>query len=422
MPKFNGQTDSPLQIKLKSEIVEARWGTSQVAQGGRVQIEVTTGFVADGATVKIAIKDKEGAAVDAVTGKIYGNLYRGFYVLSKPNKTGAMTFEAELPDHAAKGKAGWIKVLPPIKITELKLQDGDGKDLLEIAQEPILKMLGKVEGPPDGTQCDFVLYCRIKDQAPQPVFTGKGILTSGQVSCQWKRKPPQQEQYSPTQAELDKFGENYQAPFYFFELCCLGVSGTSPKLSSKQVDSEIISAETAVPANMPWMIVAENEAKRWKGAPETEISKTINYHKEVGIALADQSGTAHAWCASFVNYCLKQSGFEMALPAYQARSFLVDRNFVLLEKPVFGAIALIGSRHVCFVYAQDNKTGRPILLGGNQSDQINFAMFNEKITYFLPKRAQAFINDSHELAFASIVDLNTTFGILSHKQAGNGTR
>jgi hypothetical protein len=227
MPKFTGQTDSPLQIKLKSEIVEARWGTSQVAQGGRVQIEVTTAFVADGATLKITLKDKEGAAVDTVVGKIYANLYRGFYVLSKPNKTGAMTFEAELPDHAAKGKAGWIKVLPPIKITELKLQDGEGKDLQEIAQEPILKMVGKVEGPPDGTHCDFVLFCRIKDQAPQPVFTGKGILTAGQVSCQWKRKSPQQEPRLQIQPDLDKLGEKYETPIYHFELSCLGASATS---------------------------------------------------------------------------------------------------------------------------------------------------------------------------------------------------
>ena len=173
---------------------------------------------------------------------------------------------------------------------------------------------------------------------------------------------------------------------------------------------------------IPWLIIAEDEAKRWRGALEAEISKTINYHKEVGLALSDLSGTDHAWCASFVNYCIKQSGFDMSAPQCRARSFLTDSNFVKIEKPVFGAIAVIANHHVCLVYAKDHKTERPIFLGGNQSDQINFAMFVEKVTYLLPKRFDASKYEIPELALSSVEELNTKFGIPTHQKSGENTR
>jgi hypothetical protein len=69
-----------------------------------------------------------------------------------------------------------------------------------------------------------------------------------------------------------------------------------------------------------WLTIAENEAKRWKGKTEDVISKTINYHKEVGIKLEDLIGTEHAWCASFVNYCLKCAGYKMFSPPCHANA------------------------------------------------------------------------------------------------------
>ncbi len=227
MPKFNGKTDSPLQIKLKSAILEARWGEFEVAQGGRVQIEVVTAFVSDGSTVKFSLKDKEGAAIDTVTGKIYANLYRGYYTVTKPNKTGAMTFEAELPDHNAKGKSGFIKVSPPVKITELKILDGSGKELKEIAKEAILQMSAKVGGPPEGTVCDFVMYCTNGPMQPQPTFTGRAKIADGKAVCQWKRKAPQQEPHVHVQSDLNKYGEDYHTLTYHFEISCLGMTAAS---------------------------------------------------------------------------------------------------------------------------------------------------------------------------------------------------
>jgi uncharacterized protein (TIGR02594 family) len=174
--------------------------------------------------------------------------------------------------------------------------------------------------------------------------------------------------------------------------------------------------------NVPWMQIAEREARKWKGATEAEISKSTNYHKEVGIGLADLVGTDHAWCASFVNYCLKQTGFETSTPPCRARSFLDDPNFIKIDKPVFGAIAVISNHHVCLVYANDRYSSKPIVLGGNQSDQINFTVFHEKITYLLPKEFDQAKYAIPGLEKNSAQELNSDFDIARHKKSGDSTR
>lgn len=188
---------------------------------------------------------------------------------------------------------------------------------------------------------------------------------------------------------------------------------------NKQIEE---AEEESTRQKLPWLVFAEKEAKRWKGKTEDEISKTINYHKEVGIGIPDLSGTDHAWCASFLNYCLKQSGYEMSNPACRARSVSEDPNFVKIEKPIFGAIAMIGTYHVGFVYATDSKSEKPILLGGNQSDQINFSVFYDKATYYLPKLFDPSKYEVPQLPASTVVDLNSEFGITNNEKKGDNTR
>ncbi|MEO7425615.1 MAG: TIGR02594 family protein [Fibrobacteria bacterium] len=174
--------------------------------------------------------------------------------------------------------------------------------------------------------------------------------------------------------------------------------------------------------DVPWMIKAEQEAKKWRGETEGIISKSINYHKEVGVDLSDLNGKSHAWCSSFVKYCLKEAGFQISSPPSRARSFLDDPNFVKIEMPVFGAIAVIATHHVCFVYADDKKSEKLVVLGGNQSDQINFMVFHEKISYFLPKTFDASMHTIPVLEEKTAAQLNSEFGILAHAKIGDTTR
>jgi uncharacterized protein (TIGR02594 family) len=177
----------------------------------------------------------------------------------------------------------------------------------------------------------------------------------------------------------------------------------------------------------PWMQVALAEAKKWAGKVESEITKTSNYPALNGNAfLTTLSGTANAWCGSFVNYCLSH-----ATPAYtnwknsfRARAVALDANFVEIKQPVFGAILLVGTHHVSFVYAKHG--GGYVCLGGNQSDQINFTVFSKGVRFFVPLAYHAYALDdiAHGKALPDLDPdaLNAAFGIAVKKKKGNATR
>lgn len=158
-------------------------------------------------------------------------------------------------------------------------------------------------------------------------------------------------------------------------------------------------------APVPWMTFAEAQARQFKGATEAEIQKTLNFQTAVHTGQNSMVGTAHAWCAAFVNWCLSQAGIDIDNETFfdhvaakgRANSFhMVTRDklkkgegsapqvrnplFTEVPAPVFGAIAMVTTRsghghHVGFVYAKpsDNEV---VLLGGNQSDTIKFSSFN----------------------------------------------
>lgn len=143
-----------------------------------------------------------------------------------------------------------------------------------------------------------------------------------------------------------------------------------------------------VPLNQrraPWMEHAYAEASRWAGQTEDIIGQTINYHHELGTKwLPSLSGSSNAWCASFVNWCLRKAGYAISREHYRARSFADDANFAQIDAPIYGAIGMRGTSHVGFVYAMAGN-GNPIILGGNQSDQINFRAFNkDTMRYYVP--------------------------------------
>lgn len=143
----------------------------------------------------------------------------------------------------------------------------------------------------------------------------------------------------------------------------------------------------------PWMKVALDQARLWAGKREEEITRSVNYHMEVGVQLSSLVGDSNPWCASFVNYCLIKS--EPAYPksnsSARALSFSTDsRRFKQINSPVFGAIAVFtrrGGGHVCFVYALSEVVdGNIIVLGGNQSDAINFVDRSTRglVGFFVP--------------------------------------
>lgn len=80
------------------------------------------------------------------------------------------------------------------------------------------------------------------------------------------------------------------------------------------------------------------------------------------------------WCAAFVGAMLERSGVQ-STRFESARSY--EAWGVKLAQPVRGCVVVFsreGGGHVGFVVGQD-KAGNLLVLGGNQSDQVNVRAF-----------------------------------------------
>lgn len=200
---------------------------------------------------------------------------------------------------------------------------------------------------------------------------------------------------------------------------------------SKEGQGHPIAIIPSAQKRAPWMEVAVREAKQWAGKKEKAITKTDNYHREIG--LSGNLGTT-PWCASFVNYCLKESGYPYEKSA-SSQFPISSKKFKKLDNPVYGCIAVFRNPvpkkddhgntyylgHVGFIYGRTH-SGDLILLGGNQGNAISFnpvkKVYEEILRYklmgyFVPitylPYAESVLKNSGDLASYDLNDLRNAF-------------
>lgn len=107
----------------------------------------------------------------------------------------------------------------------------------------------------------------------------------------------------------------------------------------------------------PWMDAAIGQMGQSEMSPGNNPA-IIAYHATTGGFKNDET----AWCSSFANWCMIQADIK---GTNNAMAFSWKTWGKGLDKPAYGAIAVMDYSHVGFV-AGINKDGRFILLGGNQ--------------------------------------------------------
>jgi uncharacterized protein (TIGR02594 family) len=124
----------------------------------------------------------------------------------------------------------------------------------------------------------------------------------------------------------------------------------------------------------------------WEWAGNENNPIILNMFKEIGQSWVKDDETA--WCAVFVNYCLKQAGLPQT-GKIQARSFLTYG--VSTKKPELGDIVVFWRErkdspfgHVGFYISET--PSYIYVLGGNQSDQVN-----------IQRRAKTFVLDYRKI-------------------------
>lgn len=179
----------------------------------------------------------------------------------------------------------------------------------------------------------------------------------------------------------------------------------------------------------PWMAVAFEEGEtRWKWGRVKEGDGGINYHKKTGINMSSMVGNSNPWCASFINYCLKESGYSTSGSA-SSQSFSKNKNFIKVSQPIYGAIVVLRKKgswtgHVAFIYClfEDGEIG---VLGGNQGDSvtinplyqvyINGRLHYELIGFYVPKSYYAYAQKAissgmRKTTMSNIAELRESLG------------
>ncbi|WP_062057088.1 TIGR02594 family protein [Aquimarina longa] len=142
----------------------------------------------------------------------------------------------------------------------------------------------------------------------------------------------------------------------------------------------------SAPTTPPWLEVALAEAKKANYIEEkhSPLSSMIkSYHT---YANYPQGTHSTAWCSSFVNWCLNESG-NKNIKSAGSQSVLWNEGklFKRIEEPEFGCIVLFTNYvqsngkqtsfgHVSFLYGKDKK-GDLICLGGNQGNRIKYSRY-----------------------------------------------
>ncbi len=105
--------------------------------------------------------------------------------------------------------------------------------------------------------------------------------------------------------------------------------------------------------------------------------RILEYHKATSLG----AGTDEvAWCSSFINWCVKQTGLKGTNSA-AARSWLKWGKEI--SEPITGCIVVLkrGNNpkqgHVGLYVKSENGTNKIRVLGGNQSDCVNVQFYNK---------------------------------------------
>ena len=137
-----------------------------------------------------------------------------------------------------------------------------------------------------------------------------------------------------------------------------------------------------------WLLIAEQELGIRERAGKAHNIRIINYLKTaLNLGRWGRSRDETPWCAAFVNWCLKEAGYEGTNHAL-ARSFLHWGD--VMETPRLGAIIVIryrgqqdastGSRrgfHVGFFIRESRYSYR--ILGGNHGNRVSYRNFPKHV-------------------------------------------
>lgn len=226
MAEYKKDTDKVHKVTLPSKIIQTLWGRKVASAGEKANLEVWTQFIGNGSDIQITVKDGKGSTVEKLSGKVYANKFATSVVVSDKAKE-SLSFTAKLPKHGLEMKSVTLKILPPIKVSNLKWGQKEAR------RGDMVKLSADIEGVPDDTEVMINIYEFDADGAHDFITKFPVRVKSNKIETEWEFEYHEDVDDIPTDEEMKKFGKSYNHPEYFFVARCGGAEAKSGLLKFK---------------------------------------------------------------------------------------------------------------------------------------------------------------------------------------------
>jgi len=226
MAEHQGQTDAIKKIQLSSSLEQVFWTKRLAVAGGSVGLEIFTHYVGNGSSLEIELSDQNGKNFGKYKEKISGN--RFWTQIRVPTEAKqALYANVKLPKHGLQMKSNPLIIMPPIEITNAKW------DKKEARRGDILKLTADVKGVPDDTEGEIEIWEYDSDSAHDLITKFPVLVKNKKVELEWEYEYHEDTDEIPTEEELQKYGNHYNPPEYFFRVKAGEVQADSSLLEFK---------------------------------------------------------------------------------------------------------------------------------------------------------------------------------------------
>ena len=214
MPEeYTKSTDTEHEIKLESTLLSATWRPGQAIGGQEMPFEVRTSFVGAGAKVKVKGKSENGKSLGSADGTMRNNVYMGALTIPEDIELGDMVyFEVKLPDNGLSGESNRIPARPPVEVTNMKWSADEAR------RGDTLKLTADIDEVPNETEAVITIKEYDQDGVHDLIAEIPTTINEGKVEVLWDYEYHEDTDEIPTQEELEKYGNSYNPPEYFFTI------------------------------------------------------------------------------------------------------------------------------------------------------------------------------------------------------------
>jgi hypothetical protein len=209
--RFTKSTDAEERITLTSSLVYAEWQQSYAPVGQIASFEIGTLFVGQGAPIEAKGKSKKGKSLGTVKGKVRANKFIGEFTIPADTKLGDLVyFDVKLPKNGLSGTSNQIAAVPPILVTDLSWSAPEAR------RGDILTLKASVENLPDAAQVKVIIHEHDADGVHDKIVELPATVKNKKIELQWAYEYHEDTDEIPSEADLQRYGRNYNPPEYFF--------------------------------------------------------------------------------------------------------------------------------------------------------------------------------------------------------------